>query len=233
MNASDQPRNSVTAPDTVELDRRVARSVRVYDTSFLNGYDLFVHGFCNKYAWQCPTDTLVAQYRRLTRKNHLEAGVGTGFLIDKTALKENDQRLAILDFSVNCLDYSKKRLARYSPELFHHDILKPIKTDARKFDSIGINYVLHCVPGSFARKGAAFDNLKQLLNPDGVFFGSTLLGSEVPRNITARALMGLYNRVGAFSNAQDSESTLRASLKEHFDDVSIEIAGCCALFECR
>lgn len=226
-----EPSQAMTAK--LDIDTRVEKSIKVYDTSFLNGYDLFVHGFCNKYAWKCSTETLVDQYQSLTSANHLEAGVGTGFLIDKTSTDPRGQRLGILDFSVNCLKYSEKRLARYQPELFHKDILKPIETSAAKFDSIGINYVLHCVPGTFESKGAAFGNLKALLNPGGTFFGSTLLGADVPRNLTARTLMASYNRLGLFSNQQDSEVALRAALSNHFDEVHIDIVGCCALFRAR
>jgi SAM-dependent methyltransferase len=231
MTASDQKFPATVAIS--EIDTKVEKSVRVYDTSFLNGYDLFVHGFCNKYAWKCSTETLVNQYQNLVTDNHLEAGIGTGFLIDKIRRDTINQRLGILDFSVNCLKYSEKRLARYRPELYHQDILKPIESNAVKFDSIGINYVLHCVPGGFDTKGAAFANLKALLRPGGTFFGSTLLGADVPRNMTARALMSTYNKLGLFSNTQDTVETLRAALSHHFDDVHIDLVGCCALFEAR
>ena len=215
----------------LNTDARVTKSTRVYDSPALNGYDLFVHGFCNRYAWKCSTQTLVDQYKRLTSTNHLEAGVGTGFLIDKSAIQPNGQRLGILDFSKQCLSYSEKRLSRYSPELFHFDILKPISSSAAKFDSIGLNYVLHCVPGSFETKGVAFANLKALLSQNGVMFGSTLLGDGVPRNLTAKMLMSFYNQTGIFNNIEDSQYALRRSLEKTFDRIDIEVVGCCALFE--
>lgn len=214
-----------------ELDRRVETSTKVYDTSFLNVYDVFVHGFCNRYAWDCPTDTLVAQYDALTSDNHLEAGVGTGFLIDKASLDPSSQRLGILDFSKNCLSYSTKRLARYAPESLHQDILKPVTQPVKPFKSIGINYVLHCVPGSFETKGVAFAHLKTLLAPGGVLFGSTLLGRGVPRNRIARTLMAAYNRLGVFSNREDDVPLLHEALSASFTHVEIEVVGCCALFK--
>jgi ubiquinone/menaquinone biosynthesis C-methylase UbiE len=233
MTISNQEHAAVSAVSKSDIDIRVDRSVKVYDTSFLNGYDVFVHGFCNKYAWKCSTDILINQYKSLVSKNHLEAGIGTGFLIDKMDLGHQHQRLGILDFSHNCLKYSEKRLSRYRPEIFYHDILKPIDSTAEKFESVGINYVLHCVPGSFENKGVAFGHLKSLLKPNGTLFGSTLLGADVPRNVTARVLMSTYNRLGVFSNKQDTAQSLRTALSVHFDHVDIDIVGCCALFEVR
>jgi 2-polyprenyl-3-methyl-5-hydroxy-6-metoxy-1,4-benzoquinol methylase len=214
-----------------DLDARVIRSTRVYDTSALNFYDVFVHGFCNRFAWECPTETLINQYNELASGNHLEAGVGTGYLIDKCTLSASNQRLGILDFSRKCLSYSAKRLERYALETYQYDILKPFDINAPKFDSIGINYVLHCVPGSFAVKGISLRNLKHLLSKRGVLFGSTLLGKGVPRNRVARTLMWIYNKLGIFSNTEDSVDALRSALDANFECVEIEVVGCCALFK--
>ncbi|AKJ29040.1 class I SAM-dependent methyltransferase [Caldimonas brevitalea] len=214
-----------------ELDVRVERSTRVYDTSALNFYDIFVHGFCNRFAWQCSTETLIAQYNQLVTGNHLEVGVGTAFLIDKCRVPGRNPRLGIMDFSKQCLTHSAKRLERYRPEIYQSDILKPLDIKGPKFDSIGINYVLHCVPGSFAEKGVAFKNMKAVLTDHGVLFGSTLLGKDVTRNRVARTLMALYNKVGAFTNRADDVASLRTALEANFKHVEIDVVGCCALFK--
>ena len=67
--------------------------------------------------------------------------------------------------------------------------------------------MLHCLPGDFATKQAAFGHLRAVLNEGGVLFGSTLLGRGVTRNALAHALMTLYNRQGIFSN-RDAISSL-------------------------
>lgn len=214
-----------------ELDARVERSTRVYDTSALNVYDIFVHGFCNRFAWKCSTETLIAQYNRLVTGNHLEVGVGTAFLIDRCTFPVRKPRLGIVDFSKQCLTHSAKRLERYATETYQCDILKPLGIKGPKFDSIGINYVLHCVPGTFAEKGVSFKHMKAVLSERGVLFGSTLLGKDVPRNRVARSLMAIYNKVGAFTNQSDDVASLRAALKANFKHVEIEVVGCCALFK--
>lgn len=209
---------------------KVKRSTRVYDTSALNLYDVFVHGFCNRFAWHCPTDVLLDQYRTHVRASHLEVGVGTGYLLDRCTIRAENPRVGLMDFSQQCLDESSRRLARYRPELYRHNILEPFTRQIARFDSIGLNYVLHCVPGTFKEKGVAFSNLKALLNDGGMLFGSTLLGSGVPRNGIARALMGVYNRLGLFNNRDDCAGDLEGALKKYFASVRVELVGCCALF---
>ena len=212
---------------------RVERATRVYDTKALNGYDIFVHGFCNRFAWMCSTERLIAQYDAHVTGNHLEAGVGTGYLVDHCRFPTSSPRLGLVDMSQGCLDASAYRLMRYAPRLYKRDLLHSLALDGPKYDSIGISYVLHCVPGSFREKGRVFGHLKQVLNDGGVLFGCTLLGTGVKRNAIARGLMGLYYRIGVFSNQEDDLQSLEKSLREYFQRVDVEVVGCCALFEAR
>lgn len=99
-----------------------------------------------------------------------------------------------------------------------------------KFDSVGINYLLHCVPGSIESKSVAFDHLKALMNPNAIVFGSTLLQGGVQRNWFAKRLMDTYNKRGIFSNQQDNLEGLKRSLNTRFRDVSVEVVGCAAVF---
>ncbi|MGL4880630.1 MAG: methyltransferase type 12, partial [Waterburya sp.] len=105
--------------------------------------------------------------------------------------------------SLNALDFAAQRIVRYKPETYYQNILDPIFLDVEKFDSVGINYLLHCVPGSIKSKSIVFDHLKALLNPNAIVFGSTLLQGGVQRNCFAKCLMDTYNKHGIFSNQQD------------------------------
>jgi hypothetical protein len=49
----------------------------------LSFYDRLVHGLSNRLAWRCPSDRLLALYRDNLSNHQLEAGVGTGFFIDR------------------------------------------------------------------------------------------------------------------------------------------------------
>jgi hypothetical protein len=46
-------------------------------------------------------------------------------------------------------------------------VLDKIEIDGPSFDSIGLNYVLHCLPGTIRTKSMVFENLEALLNPGG------------------------------------------------------------------
>ena len=121
----------------------------------------------------------------------------------------------------------------HTPETYLRNVLEPVSIDAANFDSVGINYLLHCLPGTIAAKTVALDHLKALMNPNAVLFGSTLLQGGVSRNWLARPLMAFYNRKGIFSNRHDDLDGLKQALKQRFHDVSVEIVGCAALFSGR
>ena len=117
------------------------------------------------------------------------------------------------------------------------DVLKPLvigegAIDAERFDSVGINYLLHCIPGSIDTKAVAFDHLKALMNPNAVLFGSTLL-QGVRRSGLAKRLMAVYNKKGISANEHDDLEGLERALRSRFRDVSVQVVGCGALFSGR
>jgi hypothetical protein len=103
----------------------------------------------------------------------------------------------------------------------------------KRFDSISLFYLLHCLPGSFASKEVVFANLKRHLATDGVLYGATILGDETGHNLLGRTLMKVYNRKGVFGNRADTLDGLRAALAAHFENVSIAVHGKVALFTAR
>ena len=138
-----------------------------------------------------------------------------------------------MDLNAEALAYAGRRIARYRPETHLGNVLQPIAWEGERFDSVGINYLLHCLPGSMSTKANAFEHLAALMNPGAVLFGSTLLGQGVPRNWMARRLMDFYNRKGIFSNQADDLPSLRRALEERFTNATVKIVGCAALFAAR
>lgn len=205
----------------------------IYTRRTLGAYDFVVHGVSNRFFWKCPTQRLVDHYNGHVSANHLDVGVGTGYFLDRCRFPSAKPRVALMDLNQSTLDFASKRIARYQPEIYRRSVLDPIQIDAPKFDSVGINYLLHCVPGNFRSKSAAFDHLKALLNPGAVLFGATLLHGGVARNWFAKRLMDIYNSKGIFSNREDHLDDLTAELTNRFDDVSVEVVGCAALFRGR
>jgi 2-polyprenyl-3-methyl-5-hydroxy-6-metoxy-1,4-benzoquinol methylase len=212
---------------------QIAAGQAIYTKRVLKTYDFLVLGLSNRFIWKCPTQRIVEHYNKHITANHLDVGIGTGYFLDNCRFPSRSPRIALLDLNENTLDFASRRIARYKPETYLRNVLEPISIEAAKFDSIGINYLLHCLPGSIEAKAAAFDHLKALMNPNAVLLGSTLLQGGVPRNWFAKRLMDVYNRKGIFSNRRDSLDGLKRALDQKFRDVSIEVVGCVALFSGR
>jgi hypothetical protein len=132
------------APSTVDADRGQAAFTR----TGLALYDLLVlRGLC-PWVWRCPNERILAAYRRHLSNNHLEVGVGTGYFLDHARFSDATPRVALLDLNTHCLARTARRIARYHPEVYRADVLQPIVLDVRRFDSVALNYVVHCLPAS-------------------------------------------------------------------------------------
>ena len=207
----------------------IAKAHAIYTPTMLSVYDVLVHGLSNRFAWRCPTQELLALYRDNLSANHLEAGVGTGFLIDRSGVPAFD-RLVLFDINRHCLDLAGRRLARFRPELVQASLFDPLPRMGQVFDSIGLTYVLHCLPGTMIEKLTVLDRLLPLLARRAVLFGVTILGRNVAPNFAARRLLALYNDSGVFNNLADDEAALEAGLRQRFDQVHIARHGLVALF---
>lgn len=216
-----------------DADGRAHAGQAVYTPRVLAAYDLFVLRLSNRLAWRCPWPRLLDHYDRHVGVSHLDAGVGTGFFLDRCRFPTTHPRLALLDMNPDSLAVAGHRLARYRPTSIRANVLEPIAVAMPGFASIGLNYLLHCLPGPMAARGEAVRHLARWLLPGGVMFGATLLHAGVRRNFAARRLMTAYNARGIFDNAGDDADGLRSMLSAHLQDVEIETMGCAALFSGR
>lgn len=205
----------------------------VYTRRTLALYDFVVLGVSNRFIWKCPTQRIEDHYNKYVTSNHLDVGVGTGYFLDRCRFPSNSPRVALMDLNADTLEFASRRIARYQPECYRRNVLEPIALDSGKYDSVGINYLLHCIPGSMASKTVAFDHLKALMNPGAHIFGSTLLQGGVSRSWPAKRLMAVYNKKGIFSNRDDDLESLEHELRQRFREVKVELAGCAALFSAR
>jgi SAM-dependent methyltransferase len=197
-------------------------------------YDPIVLRFNNPVLWKCPTSRMLQQYNELISANHLDVGVGSGYYMANCSFPSPTPRLGLMDLNPNSLAQVSRRAGRYKPECYRHNVLEPISFEMpKKFDTIGMNFLLHCVPGAIEKKAVAFDHLRPLLNPGGRIFGSTIVQGNAPRSPLAQWFMDFYNRKGVFHNAQDTEEGLRSALKERFSESSVTVVGCVALFQAR
>jgi len=211
-------------------DPSVAAGAAVYSKGTLLVYDLFALGFANAFVWRCPSRLILDFYNEHISANHLDAGVGTGYFLDRCQFPCSNPRIVLVDLNQNCLEMASHRLARYRPASHLANVMEPLQIDGPGFDSIGLGYLLNCLPGPMTSKRVVFDNLKHLLNEDAIVFGSTILGAGVKQNLLARGLTKAYNSRGIFSNTTDNQSDLEAILQHSFQDYSIRMEGCVALF---
>ena len=204
----------------------------VYSDRVLKIYDRWVLGFSNHYAWQCPTNTvLLPFFQEHLSANHLDVGVGSGYYLAHSSDK-SEQKVTLLDLNDNSLKAAGSRIAHLQPSLVRDDVLQPSGAlGDRKFDSISLFYLLHCLPGNMAEKGRrVFSTLGAHLAPGGVLYGATILGDEANHNWIGRRLMKLYNRKGIFGNQHDTQEGLQSALNEHFAKVAVWKVGKVALF---
>jgi 2-polyprenyl-3-methyl-5-hydroxy-6-metoxy-1,4-benzoquinol methylase len=225
-------------PDQKELQmsatqEQVLAGQAVYTKQTLRAYDFVVLTVSNALIWSCPTARILEHYNTYVSANHLDVGVGTGYFLDRCQYPAAKPRVGLMDLNPSALEFASRRIARYRPETYQRNVLEPVALEAPKFDSVGINYLLHCLPGTLESKAVVFDHVKALVHPDAVVFGSTILQGGVRRNAAARRLMEFYNRKGVFTNRHDSLDGLRSELKQRFKEVSVEVIGCVALFSGR
>jgi hypothetical protein len=220
-------------PAPIAMSAEVAAGQAVYTQRTLRLYDFVVLGVSNRFIWKCPTPKLLANFDRHVTNNHLDVGVGTGWFLDHCRFPGPNPRVGLIDLNFEALGYALARVGRYRPVGWLYDVLEPIALSQTPFDSVSVNYLLHCLPGDIASKGRVFDHLVPLMNPGAVVFGATLLQGGVARGWTARRLMSVYNARGIFSNERDDLDGLRRALESRFRDVSVEVIGCAALFSAR
>ncbi len=217
---------------SVPSKRKIERSVRPYHRCALPAYDFGVYKVWNPAVWRCPSDLILEHYRRHTGPSHMDIGCGTGYLLDRLNRSAFD-RLVLVDLSPHSLAWSRKRLRRYHPEMVKHNILVPMPQQIGVFDSISVNYVLHCLPTTLKEKCGVIAGLTRCLAEDGVVFGTTISGRYSQHSIRAKGMLWLYNHIGSFTNAFDSAAELEKCLKQDYRDVSVRQIGSVIFFSAR
>ena len=206
---------------------------QVYTPDHLSDYDVTI-AFNSRFLWGYSRRKLLQFYNKNISGNHLEVGVATGYYLDKCRFPVQNPQITLLDVNANSLEWTSSRIQRYRPKTKLASVLEPISLESNRFDSIGINYVLQCLPGTLAEKAmVAFKNLKPLMKEGAIIFGSTILGDGVKHNFLGRIVMNTYNGLGAFDNWEDKASDLEDALEANFSSYSVKVVGCTVLFTAR
>lgn len=203
----------------------------VYTRKSLRIYDLLVHGLSNRLIWRCPARKLIQHGQQYFSGNHLEIGIGSGKLFRKIAGNKEFERLVLADVNQDCLDFAQEVLGNHQPEIWRLNLIDDDDFSANQgFHSIGLNYVLHCLPISLEEKVELCRKLAtQCLAEGGVLFGSTLF-ADLNANFLSKRLMNFYNRKGIFGNTDDHWSSFVELMKETGHDFVHQNIGCVCLF---
>jgi SAM-dependent methyltransferase len=212
----------------MEPDDPAYRGQAGYTPLLLGIYDPFVLGFMARVVWRSPTPPVLDRYRHHVGRRHLDVGPGTGYFLDKAGLPPAAE-VTLLDPNPVVLAHASHRLASLNVSAVEADVLKPLPVEG-PFDSVALNFVLHCLPGPQPHKALAIRNVAAVLAPDGVLFGGTVLGGSTNHTLPARAVLRAFNWQGAFDNLEDTEEGLRDILEESFQDVEIDVVGSTAQF---
>lgn len=193
-------------------------------------YDIVVLWLTNNYIWKCPSPLILDFYNKHITGNHLDVGVGTGYFLDKCQFPVSNPKIALMDISRDSLAAAGGRISRYNPDIYVANLLDAQDWPIGSFDSIGVNYVLHCLPAKVSEKEEVIARLANHLNDGGVLFGTTVLGKGVQQNSIAKRLMSFYNSKKLFTNTEDSPEVIEKMFARVFKKHLTHIHGCVAFF---
>jgi SAM-dependent methyltransferase len=196
-----------------------------YNPALLAIYDVWVLKFMARAVWKCPIPPVVTRYCRHLGRRHLDVGPGTGYFIEHAAPVATE--ITLLDPNPHVLKHASKRLAAWGPVVVEADVMKPLPVEGG-YDSAALSFVVHCLRQPMSNKATAIRNIADVLSPDGVLFGGTVLGTREPR--AARAFLWAFNKQGGFDNRDDTVGGLHEILDASFRHVEIETSGSTALF---
>lgn len=178
-------------------------SVNRINKFILNNYDYLVNNINCKYAWKCNQSVIKNLYKNNISKNHLEIGPGTGYFLKDyhfNNLALMDINRDILKESQNNLKINSKNITIYQHNIFDNDN----RVNNLNLDSIGLTYVLHCVPGKL---DFLLNNLVKNLNSNNyTIFGATVIPNS--NDFIASTELFFLNKTGIFSNYNDKMEDL-------------------------
>lgn len=174
-------------------------------TQSLKLYDFAVNDINCNYVWRCNKKNIIDNYKKNIGKIHLEIGPGTGYF-----LKNNypNEKLYLMDINNETLDFSKKNLEGSYNNIYklkHNIFTDKIKID--QLDSVGINYVLHCVPGKLENKvDKLISNL--ITSNQTKYFGATVVNNNYLQTPLSKFELYFLNQKKIFSNFEDDYRNL-------------------------
>ena len=168
-----------------------------------NNYDYFVNNINCKYVWKCDQRYIKKLYANNITNKHLEIGPGTGYFIKKYQFNN----LHLVDINQDILNNSKKNLTNNCQNIKIHNqnIFENNNKINEDITSIGMSYVLHCVPNNLDR---SIDKLVENVQTDNqiTIFGSTVIPNK--KDLMAMTEIYTLNTLGIFNNINHNKEQL-------------------------
>ena len=190
-------------------------------------YDLLVNKINCRFIWRCHENNIHQNYNKCISKNHLEIGPGTGYFIEKYKFN----KLLINDINKNILQYSSLYLKTHNPKLIQCNLFNQ-KLNVKNINSIGINYVLHCVPGKLEDKLFKLINNLEYKNKL-CLFGATVINDPEYNNIFSKYMIFWLNYMNIFNNKNDYSYNLVKKCEANNLNIEWKIIGCVMIFKIR
>lgn len=173
----------------MEVSQKVEKGQKIYSNLALAIYNFLVLLISSNFIWRCPTRILLSNFNKNISSNHLDIGTWAGYFLDNCKFSATNPRIAPIDLNQNCLDKIRNRISRYNVEKYRLNILEEVTVKIKKFDSISLNYLIHCLPENLSTKSIIFDNAASLLSKNGSIFGSTILSDTANEGFLTGKLM--------------------------------------------
>ena len=198
-------------------------------SSSIKFYDFLVNDLNCRYAWRCHKDNIFKNYQKNLKTDHLEIGPGSGYFLKPEFHQKKINKLFLMDINQPILEASKQNLNKYFTNIqtLNFNIFdKPM--NSLKIDSVGINYVLHCVPGSLDQK---LEKLYLNLPKNTNIFGATVI-SDIDRQTPLSKLeLKLLNYKGVFNNDLDFSNNFLDFVSKNRLPYSYKIIGNVLIFQ--
>ena len=192
----------------------------------LNNYDYFVNNLNCKYVWKCNQNIIKHLYKNNLSKNHIEIGPGTGYFLKQNqfdSLYLLDINNDILNDSFKNLKNNSKKIVKINKNIFN----KNNQLKINNVNSIGLSYVLHCVPNTL---DISLNYLVNNLNKKNVtLFGSTVIPTNT--NFLASSELYFLNKLGIFNNLNHNLEQLKNFSKNY--DHEINVVGNVLVFKIK
>tara|TARA_Y100000991_G_C21955959_1_gene342079 strand:+ start:513 stop:1394 length:882 start_codon:yes stop_codon:yes gene_type:complete len=197
-----------------------------FNQLIMKNYDFFVNHINCKYVWECDQRNIIDMYKKNIRSNHVEIGPGTGYF-----LKEHKfNNLTLIDVNRDILLECKKNLEKNCKNIniINKNVFeKNNKIALNNYDSLGINYVLHCVPNNLS---ISVDNLiNNIPKKNYKIFGSTVIPNRNTYNLASLEIF-LLNKMKIFNNKTHTFNDIESYVKKYLNYEIRRIGNSC-LFE--